>query len=282
MTTGDAAEASAAGGESPVWTDDAGGVEAFFAGGIGRMFSLAGRTAIVTGGSRGIGRSIAIGYAAAGANVVIASRKAEPCEAVAAEIRAAGGSAVAVPAHVGRLDDVDALATGAVDAFGGIDIVVNNAANPLMLGIGNITPEAWTSALDANLRGPVFLVQACLPWLAEGGGSVINVLSNAAFMHTPHHLLYPVAKAGLAAATRSMAATLADKGIRVNSLVPGTIDTDMVRAMPEEFQRSSAQASLLKRAAHPDELIGTALLLASDAGSFITGHVHFVDGGQSY
>jgi len=249
---------------------------------IAAMFSMAGRTAIVTGGSRGIGRSIARGFAAAGANVVICSRKAEACEATAAEIRAAGGSATSVPAHLGRLDDISNLVSASVEAYGAIDVVVNNAANPLMLGVDEVTPEAWSSALDTNLRGPVFLVQAALPHMEAGRGAVINVLSNAAFLYTAHHLLYPVAKAGLAAATRSMAATLADRGIRVNALVPGTVDTDMVRAMPEAFQESSAQASLLERAAHPDELIGMALLLASDAGSFMTGHTYFVDGGQSY
>lgn len=245
-------------------------------------FDLTAKTAIVTGGSRGIGRALARGFAGAGANVVVASRKADACERVAAEIVDAGGRAVAVPTHVGRLDDIAALVSSTVDAFGGIDIVVNNAANALMLGVGDLTEEAWDKALGTNLKGPVFLVQEALPHLADGGGSVINVLSNAAFLYAPGHLLYAVAKAGLAAATRSMAATLAGDGIRVNSLVPGTVDTDMVRGMPEAFQASAAKASLLGRAADPDEMVGMALLLASDAGSFMTGHSYFVDGGQTY
>lgn len=246
-----------------------------------QMFDLTDRVAIVTGGSRGIGRSIALGYAAAGATVVVSSRKEDACEAVAGEIRAAGGTALAVPAHMGRLEDVARLADETAKRAGGIDIIVNNAANPLMLGVGQISPDAWQKALDTNLRGPVFLVQEALPQLeASGRASVINVLSNAAFMFTAHHLLYPIAKAGLAAATRSMAATLADKQIRVNALVPGSVDTDMLRAMPAEFQENAAKGSLLGRAAHPDELVGMALLLASDAGSFITGQVHSVDGGQ--
>lgn len=247
------------------------------------LFDLTGRTAIVTGGSRGIGQSIGQGLAAAGAQVVISSRKPDACQAAADEINAAGGRALAVAAHMARLADIDALVAATVAEFGAVDIIVNNAANPMMVGLGDLTEEAWDKAMHTNLRGPVFLVQAALDHLVAGGrGSVINVLSNAAFMHSANRMLYPVAKAGLAAATRSMAATLARKGVRANSLVPGTVDTAMVRAMPESFQESAAKASLLGRAAHPDELVGMALLLASDAGSFMTGHVYHVDGGQSY
>ena len=249
---------------------------------LGQSLSLAGKVAIVTGGSRGIGRAIAMGYAAQGASVVISSRKPEGCDSVVAEIADAGGKAVAVPAHLGKLDDIDALVAATAETFGGIDIIVNNAANPLMLGVGNLTEDAWSKALDTNLRGPVFLVQAALRYLEDGGGSVINMLSNAAFMYSPHHLLYPVAKAGLEAATRSMAAQLAPSDIRVNAMVPGTVDTDMVRGMPKEFQESAAKASLLARAADPTELVAMAVLLASPAGSFMTGHTYFVDGGQSY
>lgn len=248
---------------------------------IADQFDLTDHVAIITGGSRGIGRSIAQGYAAAGATVIISSRKAEACDAAAAEINDAGGTALSVPAHMARLDDIDRLVATTVDTYGRIDIVVNNAANPLMQGVGQITPESWSSSLDANLRGPVFLVQAALPQLvASDNASVINVLSGAAFMFTAHHLLYSAAKSGLAAATRSMAATLAADGVRVNSLVPGTINTQMVRSMPEDFQERAAKASLLGRAAEPDELVPLALLLAGRGGSFLTGQTYMCDGGQ--
>ena len=250
---------------------------------VTESLDLTGRVAIVTGGSRGIGRSIALGFAQHGALVVISSRDQSSCEKAVSEITKIGGTAGPIAAHMGRLPQVENLVLQTVEAYGAIDIIVNNAANPLMLGVGDITPEAWEKAMNTNLRGPVFLVQEALPYLDAGsGGSIINMLSNAAFMYPPNHLLYSVAKAGLDAATRSMAAQLASKNIRVNAMVPGTVDTDMVQAMPESFQEMAAKGSLLRRAAEPDEMVAMALVLASDAGSFMTGHTYFVDGGQSY
>ena len=250
---------------------------------VTESLDLTGRVAIVTGGSRGIGRSIALGFAQHGASVVITSRDQSTCEKTVSEITKIGGIAVPIAAHMGKLPQIENLILETVEAYGTIDIIVNNAANPLMLGVGDITPEAWEKALNTNLRGPVFLVQEALPHLETGsGGSIINMLSNAAFMYPPNHLLYSVAKAGLDAATRSMAAQLASKNIRVNAMVPGTVDTDMVQAMPESFQEMAAKGSLLRRAAEPDEMVAMALVLASDAGSFMTGHTYFVDGGQSY
>lgn len=248
-----------------------------------KSMDLTNKVAIVTGGSRGIGKSISKCFADNGAKVVVTSRKFDNCQTTANEIIESGGSAHPVSTHMGKLADIKKLVAVTEETYGSIDIIVNNAANPLMKGVGEITEEAWEKALNTNLRGPVFLVQEALPHLEKSGdGSVINILSNAAFMYAPHHLLYPVAKAGLEAATRSMAAQLASKNIRVNALVPGTVDTDMVRAMPESFQKTSAEASLIGRAADPDEISAMALLLASSAGSFMTGHTYFVDGGQSY
>ncbi|MEG3586206.1 MAG: SDR family oxidoreductase [Actinomycetota bacterium] len=248
-----------------------------------QLMDLTDKVAIITGSSRGIGKAIAKCFSAHGAKVIVTSRKLDNCRNTASEIIDLGGEAHPVAAHMGKLSDIENLVGETVSTFGAIDIIVNNAANPLMKGIGEITEEAWSKALNTNLRGPVFLVQEALPYLEKGTqSSVINILSNAAYMYAPHHLLYPVAKAGLEAATRSMAAQLASKNIRVNALVPGTVDTDMVRAMPESFQKTSAKASLLQRAADPEEITAMALLLASAAGSFMTGHTYFVDGGQSY
>jgi NAD(P)-dependent dehydrogenase (short-subunit alcohol dehydrogenase family) len=236
---------------------------------------------ILTGGTRGIGRALAEGYAAAGARVVVASRKADACQETAQHLQAMGGEALGVPTHLGDLDALRALVQRALDAFGAIDVVVNNAANALALPHGEYTPEAWTKSLDVNLRGPVFLVQEALPALRRSPhAAVLNVVSGAAFLFSGRVSLYAIGKAGLVAATRSMAAEFAPHGIRVNALSPGTIDTDMVRNNPPEAQARMTKLQLLPRMADPDEMVGPALLLTSDAGSFITGHVVFADGGM--
>jgi NAD(P)-dependent dehydrogenase (short-subunit alcohol dehydrogenase family) len=245
-----------------------------------QLFDLTGRVAIVTGGSRGIGRAIAEGYALAGAKVVIASRKVEACAETVAAIEAAGGEALAIPTHMGDLDQLKALADRTLDHFGAIDILVNNAANALAQPFRDMTPEAWEKSLSVNLRGPVFLTQYCLPGLdASEHASVINVSSAGAFLFSAYTHMYAAAKAALLAYVRSNAAELAPAGIRVNGIAPGTVDTDMVRNNTPEMQDVMAKASLLGRAAHPDEVVGLAVFLASDASSFITGSTYLIDGG---
>ncbi|GMU79919.1 MAG: putative short chain dehydrogenase/reductase [Acidimicrobiia bacterium] len=244
------------------------------------LFDLSGRVAIVTGGSRGIGRAMAGAFAALGARVVVASRKADACEAAAAEIRADGGDALGVPAHMGDLDSVRALVAATLDAYGGIDIVVNNAANPLALPVGDWTPEAWDKSLGVNLRGPAFLVQEALPALqASSHASVINVLSAAVYLRSEYRGLYAIGKSGLAAMTRVMAGELAPHGIRVNALAPGSFDTHMMQQTTPDAQARSRDAAPLKRIADVTEILGPALVLACDAGSFMTGQVVSVDGG---
>lgn len=247
---------------------------------VDQLFDIEGRVAIITGGSRGIGRSIAHGFAAKGAKVVISSRKANMCDKVVEEITADGGDAFAVPGHMGDLDDIKTLVQATADHYGGIDIIVNNAANALAQDFGSITPEAWEKSFDVNLRGPVFLVQEALPYLkASEHASVINVSSAGGYLFSAFTHIYAAAKAGLISYTRSLAADLAPHGIRVNCMAPGTIDTDMVRAQTEERQKSMAAAALLGRAAVPDELIGLALFMATEASSFMTGCTINYDGG---
>ena len=243
-------------------------------------FDLRDRVAVVTGGSRGIGRAVAVGFAAMGAHVVVASRKAEACEETVNAIRAAGGSALAVPTHVGRLDELGRLVERTVEAFGGIDIVVNNAANPLALPLGDITPEAFAKSYEANVRGPLFLVQAALPHLrASARASVINVITAGVFTHGTGVSLYVSAKSALLSLTRSMASEFAADGIRVNAVAPGAVATQMTLNLPPERQESVARAQLMPRLADPDELVPGMLFLASDASSFMTGQVLVLDGG---
>jgi NAD(P)-dependent dehydrogenase (short-subunit alcohol dehydrogenase family) len=247
---------------------------------LGRLFDMTGRVVIVTGGTRGIGLALAEGYVAAGARVVVASRKAEVCAAAESHLRGMGGDVLGVPTHLGRLEDIERLVEATVERFGGVDVVVNNAANALAQPLGQFTPEAWAKSFDVNLRGPVFLVQAALPHLTSSEhAAVLHVISAGAFLFSAWVSMYAAGKAALMSFTRSMAAEFAPRGIRVNALAPGSVDTDMVRATPPEAQETMRTASILGRFAAADEMVGPALLLTSDAGSYITGQVLLADGG---
>jgi NAD(P)-dependent dehydrogenase (short-subunit alcohol dehydrogenase family) len=244
------------------------------------LFDLTDRTVIVTGGTRGIGLSLAEGFVLAGARVVVASRKADACDEAATHLRGLGGQAIGVPAHAGNLEDLDTLVDRAVAEFGGIDVVVNNAANALAQPLGDITADAWAKSYDVNLRGPVFLVQKALPHLkASAAGAVLNVISVGAFQFAPNLSLYASGKSALMSFTRSMAAEFVGFGIRVNAIAPGPVDTDMMRKNSPEVIDAMVGGTLMRRLASPDEMVGAAMLLCSDAGSYITGQVVIVDGG---
>ncbi len=238
------------------------------------------RTVVVTGGTRGIGLVLAEGFVLAGARVVVASRKPDACERAAEHLRGLGGRAIGVPTHLGDVDALEALVQRTVDEYGGVDVVVNNAANALAQPLGEMTPDALAKSFEVNLRGPVFLVQAALPYLkASAKASVINMVSVGAFNFSAMTSIYSSNKAALMSFTRSMAAEFAPSGIRVNAIAPGPVDTDMMRNNPQDVVDGMARSTFLKRLASPDEMVGTALLLASDAGSYITGTVMIVDGG---
>ena len=242
---------------------------------------LTGKVALITGSGGGIGRGIATRFASEGASVGVLDILQNGVEETVRMIESAGGSALALVCDLRDPDQVREAVSKLAGQFGPVNVVVNNAANALALPHGEYTAEAWAKSLDVNLRGPVFLVQEALPHLKQSGhAAVLNVLSGAAFLFSATVSLYGIGKAGLMAATRSMAAEFAPHGIRVNALSPGTTDTDMVRKNPPEAQAEMTKLQLLPRIAHPDEMVGPALLLTSDAGSFITGQVIFADGGM--
>ena len=238
------------------------------------------RTVIVTGGTRGIGLALAEGFVLAGARVVVASRKADACDAAAAHLRGLGGQAIGVATHTGDVDALGELVDRTVAEFGGVDVVVNNAANALAQPFGQMTPDAWTKSYEVNLRGPVFLTQHALPHLkASTHAAVLNMVSVGAFNFAPMLSIYASGKAALMSMTRSMAAELSPHGIRVNALAPGPVNTDMMRNNPQEAIDHMVGGTLMKRLAEPDEMVGAALLLCSDAGSYLTGQAIIVDGG---
>ncbi len=246
------------------------------------QFDLTGRVVIVTGGSRGIGRAIVDGFGGLGAKVVVASRKAEACEQVVKDVKAAGGTALAVPTHVGDLDALANLVARTVDEFGGVDVVINNAANALSQPIGSVTAEAWQKSTDANARAGLFLVQEALPHLtASEHAAVINMVSCGIYTSGRGLALYTAGKSALMALTRSMAAELVGRHIRVNALAPGVIDTDMVRNNPPEVVQMMTASVTMGRMGRPEELVPAAVFLASDASSFMTGQCLVVDGGMT-
>ena len=248
------------------------------------LFDLSGRVAVVTGASRGIGAALAQALAGAGARVVLASRKMEGLEAMAESIRGSGGEALAVACHTGRAADVEALVAQAVKAFGGIDVLVNNAATSPHFGpIVEAEESHWDKTFEVNVKGYMHAIRACVPRMRErGGGSIVNEASVAGMI--PHSGLgvYGVSKAAVLMLTKTLAIELARDKIRVNAIAPGLIETrfsEALRASPEMVERA-LRAIPQRRIGQPEDLTGAALYLASDASRFMTGATLVVDGGQ--
>jgi len=243
--------------------------------------SAAGKVAVVTGGSKGLGRAMALGFAEAGAEVVVASRKLEACEAVAAEIRALGRRALAVACHVGDWDQCAALVDAAVAEFGRIDILVNNAGiAPVPPSLLDVTSELFDKTIAVNLKGPLRLTALATQHMAAGG-AVINISSKASLHPTSFTVVYAAAKAGVNALTSAAADEFGRRGIRVNAIVCGTFHTDsfQMSAPTPEMQAAMAASTTLGRIASVDEIVGTALYLASDASSYLTGQLLVLAGG---
>lgn len=249
-----------------------------------KMFNLTGKVALITGASRGIGQAIAETYAAAGAKVVLASRKQASLDEVAEIIRQKGGAALPVAAHTGDEAAVSALIGKITSAYGGVDIVVNNAATNPHFG-PTITAEDshWDKILDVNVKGYFRVAKACLPSMkARGGGKIINIASVAGLAPQPGMGVYCVSKAAVLMLTQVLAAELAENNIQVNAIAPGFIKTKFSAAIWGNPQLNEMVMKAIPqwRMAEPEELTGMALYLASAASSFTTGATMVVDGGQ--
>jgi NAD(P)-dependent dehydrogenase (short-subunit alcohol dehydrogenase family) len=247
-------------------------------------FDLDGKVALVTGGSRGLGREMVLAFARHGADVVIASRKAAACEEVAKLVQAeTGREALAVGCHVGVWSDCDRLAEAAYARFGRVDVLVNNAGmSPLYPSLVEVTEELYDKVLAVNLKGPFRLASVVGTRMTAGaGGSILFVSSVAAAQPTPIEAPYGAAKAGLHNLTRSLARAFAPK-VRVNCLMPGAFMTDISKAWPEAAVRALATSVPLGRGGEPDEIVGAALYLASDASRYTTGAILKVDGGMAW
>ncbi len=253
-------------------------------------FSLAGKVALVTGGSRGIGEATAIEFAKAGADVAVSSRKLPELERVADAVRQLGRKSFAVEAHAGRIDQIENLIQQVMQQFGRIDILVNNAGTSVAIPALEYTEKAWDSVMNLNLKGLFFLSQGVAKIMkAQGGGSIINVTSISGFKPEVPVIAYSVSKAGVVMATKSMAVEWGPYNIRVNGIAPGPTDTALFNSrykiMPEDQANrilDGMKARLpLKRIGQPYEIADAALYLASDASSFMTGQTLILDGGMT-
>jgi len=247
---------------------------------LSRLFDLTGKVALITGGSRGLGRAMVLAFAEAGADVVIASRKLENCETVADEIRAKGRRSLAIAYHAASWADADRLAATVHDQFGRIDVLVNNAGmSPLYSSLADVSEDLFDKVIGVNLKGPFRLTAVVGTRMAEDqGGSIINVSSVASQRPSPGEAPYGAAKAGVNSLTQSFAAAFGPK-VRVNCIVPGPFLTDISKAWDlDAFNKRAAIGFAMGRGGQPHEIVGAALYFASDASSYTTGTTLNIDG----
>jgi NAD(P)-dependent dehydrogenase (short-subunit alcohol dehydrogenase family) len=247
------------------------------------LFSVAGRVVLVTGGSRGLGRAMCLGLAERGARVVIASRKIEACEQLAAQICDHGGQAAALSCHVGDWASLDDVVAAATDRWGRLDGLINNAGmSPLAPSLLSTSEALFDKVVDVNLKGPTRLTALAAEAMTKtGGGSIVNISSLASVKPTPMATTYSAAKAGLNALTRAAALEFAAAGIRVNGIICGTFDTDAAAGFVRnpELLPEVVRPIALGRVGRPEEIVGAAVYLLSDASSYTTGSLITIDGG---
>ncbi len=250
---------------------------------MANLFDLAGKVAIITGSSRGIGRAIALQMAAHGAKVVVSSRKAEACAKVVAEIEAAGGTAMALPASISDKAALQAMVDATTQAWGGVDILVCNAAiNPYFGPAAGIPDDAFDKIMASNIKSNHWLANMVLPGMAgRGGGAVVIVSSVGGMIGSNMIGAYCISKAADMQLARNLAVEWGAKNIRVNCIAPGLIRTDFARALWEnpDILKTATGRYPLQRIGEPDEIAGAAVFLASAAGQFMTGQTLVIDGG---
>jgi NAD(P)-dependent dehydrogenase (short-subunit alcohol dehydrogenase family) len=245
---------------------------------------LQGKIALVNGASRGIGEAIARGMAASGAIVILTSRSLEGVTAVAESIESDGGSALAMTCHAGRMDQIKALFDRVGEQFGRLDILVNNAAtNPYYGPAHGLGPEAFDKTVEVNLKGPYYMMSGAVPlMIAGGGGSIVNISSILAQIAKPGQAVYSMTKAGLLSLTRSFALEYGQKGIRVNAVLPGVVDTKFAEALVSDPRVQKWISGLpVPRAGQPEDMVAGVLYLCSDAAAYTTGTTLVMDGGAT-
>jgi NAD(P)-dependent dehydrogenase (short-subunit alcohol dehydrogenase family) len=249
------------------------------------LFDMTGKVAIVTGSTKGIGLAIARRMAEHGASVVVSSRKADVCETVAAEIRAAGGRAVPIACHVGRKEELQKLVDRTVAELGGIDVVVANAGvNPYLGPAAGVSDEVYERVMGTNVRSNFWLSNMTCKLMAErGGGAFIIISSIAGVRGTATLGLYAISKAADLALIRNIAVEWGPRNVRANALAPGLVRTEFSRALWEDpvRYRKTVRDNPLQRIGEPDEVAGAAVFLASNAGSYVSGQTLLIDGGST-
>ena len=246
---------------------------------------LSDRTVIITGAGGGLGRAFALGFAAAGARVIAADVDNAAAAATVDTVTQRGGTAAPVRVDVADEESTVGMAAAAVDTFGGIDVLVNNAA--LYAGLerrpfDEIAAADWDRVMSVNLRGPWLCAKACADALRSARGSIVNVASATVFSGSPLWAHYVASKGGLIALSRVMARELGDDGVRVNTLAPGFTLTDASRELIEDADTYGVARGAIKRGLHPDDIVGSAVFLASDAAAMITGQTLVIDGGRQF